>query len=193
MIGSTSGSWLPMSPLCCGFLAAPVAERAESLVFLSLFFHQIYRAWCPLRERNEPTDRGKHQSLPLFFFSFILYASTLLPFPSPSLSVTLSSRSSFLSDTPKLLLCFSKQISCKCSPFDLISPFFFSSTSWEKFPRKPGSFVAGGFVRVSLVRWEQRAQRLESLLKMGVGGCRGCGGGNQFSLRITPSFTCASR
>lgn len=29
--------------------------------------------------------------------------------------------------------------------------------------------------------------------KWGVGGCRGCGGGNQFSLRIAPSFTCASR
>lgn len=34
--------------------------------------------------------------------------------------------------------CLSKQISCKCSAFD-----FFPSTSWEKFPRKPVSFVAG--------------------------------------------------
>lgn len=43
--------------------------------FSVLFLHQIYPAWCPLWERNEPEDRGNHLTL-------------LFSFPSPSLSFT---------------------------------------------------------------------------------------------------------
>lgn len=61
-----------------------------------LFVHQMYHAWCPL------WDRGKHQTLPLLFHPPPSCTCPLFfPFPSPSLSFTLSSRSSFLSDTPE--------------------------------------------------------------------------------------------
>lgn len=44
MRGFTSGGlWLPMIPLCCGFLAVPVLVEAVSRVFLFIF-QQIYQA-----------------------------------------------------------------------------------------------------------------------------------------------------
>lgn len=46
---------------------------------------------------------------------------------------------------------------------------------------------------VSLVHWEQRTQRVQRLPLWGWEVLGGCGGGNQFSLRLTPSFTCNSQ
>lgn len=128
-----------MIPLCCGFLAAPIPERADSLMFLSLccFFTKYIVLDARCEKETSPRTGAHTKHCHSFFSPLILYMSTLLPFPSPSLYFTLSSCSSFLSDTPKTAFLFSKQISCKCSPFE-----FFPPTSWEKFPRKPVSFVA---------------------------------------------------
>lgn len=119
-----------MIPLCCGFLIAigPEREPTASSFFKNISLLMLCEEMILWRGANT-----KHCHS--FFFSHLLCVqSSPLSF---TISFTLLSRPSFLSDNPKLPFCSRKQISCKRSPFD-----FFFCTSWGKFPRKLVSFVA---------------------------------------------------
>lgn len=118
---------------------APVITQDPSVLWfarrqprVSLSLCRFFTKYIDARREKDMNPRTGANTKHCHSFFFPLIPSTPLLFLS-----LFSSGSSFLSHTPKTAFSLLKQISCKCSPFD------FFSTSREKFPRKPVSFVAG--------------------------------------------------
>lgn len=150
MIGLTSLSlrlWLPIILPCSCFHTAPIHERAGSLLSLWKLNYCCLFISCMVP--------GVEKRVHWYFFSSFLSFTNSFCF-----SFTLCS------DTPPNAFPFPTQISCKC----ILN--FFISDSLGEVSKETGFFCDQCFVRVSLVCWEQRAQRLVSWLQMGVGGCR---------------------
>lgn len=71
--------------------------------------------------------------------------------------------------------------------------YFFTAahTSRGKVSKETGFFCSRSFCLIGPLGTESTKSPETAL--MGVGGFWGCRGGNQFSLRLTPSFTCNSQ
>lgn len=173
-----------MIPLCCGFLAAPIPERADSLMFLSLccFFTKYIMLDARCEKETSPRT-GAHTkhchsffslsscTCPLFFpFLHRLFISLFrLAHPSSQTLLKLPFYSRNKSAVNALLLSF----------FPLLVGRSFQGNRFLLWP---------GFCQGLIGLLGTERTKAQVLALNGGGRLSGCGGGNQFSLRITPQF-----